>query len=90
MVTPTSVGLGNESNLKIYAQNIRDLGNKTDELVINWVKDTPHKLCLSEHHLSIEVIQSIIVDDYNWVHITVGNSPNMVMYVYFFINLISS
>jgi len=36
-----------------------------DELFINWVKEPPHILCLSEHHLSIEVNQSIIVDNYN-------------------------
>jgi len=65
MLTPRSISLGNESNLKIFAQNIRGLGNKIDELVINWVKDSPHILCLSEHHLSTEVIQSIIVDNYN-------------------------
>lgn len=65
MVTPGPVSLGNEANLKIFAQNIRGLGNKTDELVINWVKDPPHILCLSEHHLSTEVIQGIIVDSYN-------------------------
>ena len=45
--------------------NIRGLGNKTDELIINWVKVPPHILCLSEHRLSIEVTQSIIVDNYN-------------------------
>jgi len=65
MVTPGPVSLGNEVNLKIFAQNIRGLGNKTDELVINWVQDPPHILCLSEHHLSTEVIQGIIVDNYN-------------------------
>jgi len=65
MVTPRSASLGNESNLKIFAQIIRSLGNKTGELVINWVKYPPHILCLSEHHLSTEVIQSIIVDNYN-------------------------
>jgi len=65
MVTPGPVSLGNEANLKIFAQNIRGLGNKIDELVINWVKDPPHILCLSEHHLSTEVIQGIIIDIYN-------------------------
>jgi len=64
MVTPRSVSLGNESNLKIFAQNIRCLGNKIDELAINWIQDPPYILCLSEHHLSTEVIPSIIVDNY--------------------------
>jgi len=65
MVTPRSASLGNESNLKIFAQNIRGLDNKTDVLVINWVKNPPHIFCLSEYHLSTEVIQNIIVDNYN-------------------------
>ena len=65
MVTPGPVSLGNEANLKIFAQNIRGLGKKIDELFINWVKDPPHILCPSEHHLSTEVIQGINVDNYN-------------------------
>jgi len=65
MVTPRSVSLGNDCNLKIFTQNIRGLDNKTDEMVINWVKDPPHILRLSKHNLSTEVIQSIIVDNYN-------------------------
>ena len=65
MVTPRSDSVGNEAKLKIFVQNIRGLGNKIDELVINWVRDPPHILCLSEHHLSSEVIQGIIVDNYN-------------------------
>jgi len=64
MVSSGPVSLGNEANLK-FAQNIRGLGKKIDELVINWVKDPPHMLCLSEHHLSTEVIQGISVDNYN-------------------------
>ena len=64
MVTPKALSLGSESNLKIFAQYIRGLGNKTDELVIKWGKDAPHILCLSEHHLLTEVIQNIIVDNY--------------------------
>ena len=65
MVTPSSVSVDSVANLNIFAQNIRGLDNKTDELVINWVNDPPHILCLSEHHLSTEVIESITVDDYN-------------------------
>jgi len=90
MVTPRSDSVGNEAKLKIFAQNIRGLGNKIDELVINWVRDPPHILCLSEHHLSSEVIQVLLLIIIIWVHFTVGNSPNVVGYVYFFINLISA
>jgi hypothetical protein len=34
---------------------ITGLGNKTDELNINWVNDIPHILCLLEHHLLMAV-----------------------------------
>ena len=64
MITPKAVSLGSESNLRIFAQNIRGLGYKIDESVIKWGKDALHILCLSEHHLSTEVIQNIIVDNY--------------------------
>jgi len=35
MVTPSSVSVDSVANLKIFAQNIRGLGNKIDELVIS-------------------------------------------------------
>jgi hypothetical protein len=41
-------------------------GNKIEELNMNLVYDVPHILCLSEHHLSMEVIWIIIIDNYNW------------------------
>ena len=75
MVTPRSVSLGNEFNLKIFAPNIRGLGNKTDELITNWVKDPPHTLCLNiiYQQKSFRVLLLIIII---WVHIAVGNSPS--------------
>ena len=81
MVTPSSVSLDNVANLKIFAQNIRGLGNKIDELVINWVNDPPHILCLNiiYQQTLFRVLLWIII---MWVHITVGNIPNVVGYVY--------
>ena len=38
--------------LKIFYQNVRGLGNKTNELYCHLQHDLPHILCLSEHHLS--------------------------------------
>jgi len=38
MVTPKAVSLGHEYNHKIFAQNIRNLGNKIEELVMKWGK----------------------------------------------------
>src|SRR5215475_9717883 len=64
MVTPSPVGLGNETKLKIFAQNIRGMGNKMDELLLNCIKDPPHILCLSEHHLTLGVIRSVSVDNF--------------------------
>ena len=37
--------------LKIFQQNIRGLGNKTNELHCHLHHDFPHILCISEHHL---------------------------------------
>jgi hypothetical protein len=65
MVIPKSINSGKVSNLQIFSQNIRGLGNKIDKLIINWENDVPHLLCLSEHHLSTEIIQTIIIDNYN-------------------------
>jgi hypothetical protein len=65
MVIPQSINSAKVSNLQIFSQNIRGLGNKTDELIINWENDAPHILCLLEHHLSTEIIQTIIIDNYN-------------------------
>ena len=51
-------------NSKYLLKILEAWANKMDELVIKWGKDAPHILCLSEHHLSTEVIQNIIVDNY--------------------------
>jgi hypothetical protein len=63
MVTPGEVDKG--TKLKIFAQNIRGLGSKMDELLINCVKDPPHILCLSEHHSPSGIISSVSDDNYN-------------------------
>jgi hypothetical protein len=40
------------SDLRIYHQNIRGLRNKADELLSQWVSQSPHILCITEHHLN--------------------------------------
>jgi hypothetical protein len=65
MVKSKSVNPGSISSFQIFIQNITGLGNKIDELTINWMNDAPQILCLSEHHLSTEIIQTIIIDNYN-------------------------
>ena len=55
---------GNTS-LNIFHQNIRGLGNKTNELYCHLQQDLPHILCLSEHHLSESELQLIHLADYS-------------------------
>ena len=55
---------GNTS-LKIFHQNIRGLGNKTNELYCHLQHELPHILCLSEHHLSESELQLIHLADYS-------------------------
>ena len=53
------------TSLKIFHQNIRGLGNKTNELYCHLQQDLPHILCLSEHHLSEAELQLIHLTDYS-------------------------
>ena len=53
------------TSLKIFQQNIRGLGNKTNELYCHLQHDLPHILCLSEHHLSKPELQLIYLADYS-------------------------
>ena len=43
--------------LKIFHQNFRGLGNKTNELHCHLHHDFPHILCISEHHLRESELQ---------------------------------
>jgi len=65
MVAPVLDSSDIQSHLKIFAKNIRGLGNKIDELVLHWVQNPPHVICLSEHHFKTEALQGITVDNYN-------------------------
>jgi hypothetical protein len=51
---------------KNFHQNIRGLGNKTNELYCNLQHDLPHILCLSEHYLSESELQLIHLADYSF------------------------
>jgi hypothetical protein len=44
--------LTRNKSLKIFHQNIRGLGSKSNELYCHLHHDAPHILCLTEHHLS--------------------------------------
>jgi exonuclease III len=90
---PKPVIPGNIPNLQIFYQNIRSLGNKTDELNINWVNDVPHILCFTEHHLPTEVIQTTIIYNYNLrayycrKHIKCGGVCIFIHKSYHFVNI---
>jgi len=63
MVTSPLVGVGRGNKLKIFAQNIRGLGYKIDELLLHCINDTPHIFCLSEHHLNSDNISSVLMEN---------------------------
>ena len=65
MVAPVSDSSGIQSNFKRFAQNIGGLSNKIYELVLQWVQNPPHIICLTEHHLKTEALQGITVDNFN-------------------------
>jgi len=50
---------------RLFHQNIRGLYNKTDELVNSWTTESPHILCLTEHHLHNHEINSTCIQQYN-------------------------
>jgi hypothetical protein len=54
----------NRNNYIIFHQNICGISHKTDELIISLLLDTPHVLCLTEHHLRNEEIGNIHLDRY--------------------------
>ena len=51
--------------VKIFQQNIRDLGNKSNELYCHLHHDLSYFLCLSEHHLSEFELQLIHLTNYS-------------------------
>jgi exonuclease III len=51
--------------LKIFHQNIRGLRNKCNEILCNLKEQTPHVLCLTEHHLEGNEIVHLNLDNYN-------------------------
>jgi len=53
------------ASIKVFHQNIRGLGNKTNELYCHLQQDHPHILCLTEHHLREPELQLIHLEDYS-------------------------
>jgi len=50
--------------IKIFHQNIRRLRNKTNELVCCIQDDSPHILCLTEHHLQYKELALLHIENY--------------------------
>jgi len=51
--------------IKVYYQNIRGLGMKSDEILDHFYPDYPQVLCLTEHHLKKFKIKYKIIENYN-------------------------
>ena len=51
--------------LLIYHQDVTGIRNKIDELFMLWSLNFPHLLCLTEHHLCNDEINSIYINPYN-------------------------
>jgi len=50
--------------LIIYHQNIRGLKDKIEESVISIASESPHFICLSEHHLKYNEIDAVNIPNY--------------------------
>ena len=48
----------------LFHKNIRGLSNKIDEFQITLSSITPQAICLTEHHLIIEQIETVKLDQY--------------------------
>ena len=59
------VSADTEGQLKVYHQNIRGLRNKVNELWIEVLNETPHIICLIEHHLKKDEIDLTHIPSYN-------------------------
>jgi hypothetical protein len=55
-----------KKDLAFYHQNTRGLSNnKLDELSVFLSPNPPHILCMTEHHLRVNEIDTIILANYN-------------------------
>jgi sulfite reductase alpha subunit-like flavoprotein len=60
-----STQVSRSKSLNIIHQNVRGLGNNSNELYCRLHHDLPHILCLSEHHLSESKLQLIYLTYYH-------------------------
>jgi hypothetical protein len=50
--------------LKILHQNIRGLKHKVNEFLCHLPRDPPHVLCFTEHHLRLQKLSCIRIENY--------------------------
>jgi len=50
--------------LNVIHQNIRGLRNKSSELIISILPDIPQIICITEHHLNEQEIESLSIKNY--------------------------
>ena len=54
----------NNTPLKVIHQNIRGLRSKTNELLTSILPDIPQIICITEHHLNEQEIESLYIENY--------------------------
>src|SRR5215510_13206844 len=54
----------NSNTFIIYHQNLRGISSKIDEFLTSLCYNRPQIICLTEHHLKTEEINSINLDQY--------------------------
>lgn len=71
MVLGTKNKWKENNNLIVYHQNIRSLNKKKDEIsiMLQEIKEKPHLICLSEHHIRKEESLDFILPDYKLANI---------------------
>jgi len=74
----------------IFHQNIRGVGNKTDEIVNTIATNPPHVLCFTEHHLKTYQLDKILLQNYKLGANFVGKYTEMVGSVNIFTNFFNS
>jgi hypothetical protein len=67
----------NKNTLTIFHQNIRGLLNKKDELLNSLTLNSPQIICISEHHLNVEELRSMIFILIRWELNSVGECTNV-------------
>jgi hypothetical protein len=63
-LNPKSFPTATNKSFTIFHQNIRGLGNKTNELLESVLPKLPHVICLTQHHSKEHEIKTVSIDHY--------------------------